>query len=66
MIVLEFIIALLQFILNLLLAVCMIPFVPIVWVIREIKGVKPVTPGTFMNLPKVNLEPRKDKDRDGR
>lgn len=55
MIVLELTIAILQFVLNLLLAICMIPFVPIVWVIREIKGVKPVTKGTFMNLPKLSL-----------
>ena len=62
MLVLEFIIAILQFILNLALAVCMIPFVPIVWVIREIKGVKPVIKEPYVNLPKIQLKPRKEED----
>lgn len=61
MLILEFILAILQFILNLALAVCMIPFIPIVWVIREIKGVKPVMKEPYMNLPKIRLEPRKEK-----
>lgn len=61
MLVLEFILAILQFILNLALAVCMIPFMPIVWVIREIKGVKPVAKEPYVNLPKIQLEPRKEK-----
>ena len=62
MIVLELFIAILQFVLNLLLAICMIPFVPVVWVIREIKGVTPVTKNTFMNLPKLSLGPKKEKN----
>ena len=62
MLVLELIIAIIQLILNLLLAVCMIPFIPIVWVIREIKGVKPVVKEPFLNLPKINLLQRKNKD----
>lgn len=62
MLVFELILAIIQFVLNLLLAICMIPFIPIVWVIREIKGVKPVVKEPYANLPKVNLFPRKDKD----
>ncbi len=42
MFIFEFLLALLQFILNLILTICMIPFMPIVWIIREIKGVKPI------------------------
>ena len=55
MVILELVLALLQFILNLLLCICMIPFVPIVWIIREIKGVKPVTKDSFANLPKIKI-----------
>lgn len=62
MIVVEIILALIQFALNLLLAICMTPFIPIVWVIREIKGVKPVVKEPYVNLPKVRLSLRKEKD----
>ena len=61
MIILEFILALIQFSLNLLLAICMIPFIPIVWLIREIKGVKPVIGKPYVNLPKVSLKPKNEK-----
>lgn len=53
MLIFEFLLALLQFILNLILTICMIPFVPIVWIIREIKGVKPVMKDTYINFPKI-------------
>lgn len=55
MYVLELILAIIQFILNLVLSIFMIPFVPIVWVIREIKGVTPVQKDTFKNCPKIKL-----------
>ena len=60
MIVVEIILALIQFILNLLLAICMIPFIPIVWLIREIKGVKPVVKEPYVNLPKVSIHTKKE------
>lgn len=62
MIVLEIILALLQFILNLALTICMIPFVPIVWVIREIKGVKPVVKEPFLNMPKIHVGVKMEKN----
>lgn len=60
MIVVEIILALIQFILNLLLAICMTPFIPIVWLIREIKGVKPVVKEPYVNLPKVSIHTKKE------
>lgn len=60
MIVVEIILALIQFALNLLLAICMTPFIPIVWLIREIKGVKPVVKEPYVNLPKVNIHTKKE------
>lgn len=60
MIVVEIILALIQFILNLLLAICMTPFIPIVWLIREIKGVKPVVREPYVNLPKVSIHTKKE------
>lgn len=60
MIVVEIILALIQFVLNLLLAICMIPFIPIVWLIREIKGVKPVVKEPYVNLPKVSIHTKKE------
>lgn len=54
--VLELILAIIQAVLNLFLTICMIPFVPIVWVIREIKGVTPVYKSTFGNCPKINIK----------
>lgn len=61
MIVVEIILALIQFALNLLLAICMTPFIPIVWLIREIKGVKPVVKEPYVNLPKVRISTKKDE-----
>lgn len=55
MIVLELILAIIQFILNLALTICMIPFMPIIWIIREIKGVRPVMKEPFLNLPKMHI-----------
>ncbi len=60
MIVVEIILALIQFVLNLLLAICMTPFIPIVWLIREIKGVKPVVKEPYVNLPKVSIHTKKE------
>ena len=60
MIVVEIILALIQFILNLLLTICMTPFIPIVWLIREIKGVKPVVKEPYVNLPKVSIHTKKE------
>lgn len=55
MYILELILAIIQAIMNMALAICMIPFVPVVWVIREIKGVKSVTKDTMGNCPKIKL-----------
>ncbi len=60
MIVVEIILALIQFVLNLLLAICMTPFIPIVWLIGEIKGVKPVIKEPYVNLPKVSIHTKKE------
>ena len=54
--VLEMLLAIIQAVLNLLLAIWMIPFIPIVWIIREIKGVGPVYKDTFGNCPKINIK----------
>ena len=59
--VIQFIIAIINFLLNLLLAICMTPFIPIVWVIREIKGVKPVIKEPYINLPKLKLFSKNEK-----
>lgn len=55
MYILELILAIIQAVMNIALAICMIPFVPVVWVIREIKGVKPVTKDTMDNCPKIKF-----------
>ena len=62
--VLELILAIIQAVLNLFLTICMIPFVPIVWVIREIKGVTPVYKNTFGNCPKINIKSSLDGEKE--
>lgn len=57
----ELFFAILQALMNLALSICMIPFIPIVWLIREIKGVKPVVKNTMKNCPKINLTSNLDK-----
>ena len=62
--VLELILAIIQAVLNLFLTICMIPFVPIVWVIREIKGVTPVYKNTFGNCPRINIKSSLDGEKE--
>jgi hypothetical protein len=61
MIVLELICAILQFILNLILAVWSIPFIPIVWIIREIKGTTPVAKDMYGKCPNIKLNKKDER-----